>query len=95
MKIEIPSFSGNLVIESDWVYEVEKFFDMAYISEEKHVKFVAYKIKGGGAAWWEQLQITRRRQDTPPVMTGRRVKQLLQDRFLSPNYHQILYNQFK
>ena len=32
MKIEISSFSGNLDIESlDWVYEVEKFFDMAYV----------------------------------------------------------------
>jgi len=36
MKIEIPSFSGNPDIESflDWVYEVEKFFDMAYIPKE-------------------------------------------------------------
>ena len=53
MKIEIPSFSENLDIESllYWVYEVEKFFDMAYVPEEKHVKFMAYKLKKGAAAW--------------------------------------------
>ena len=64
MKVEIPSFSENLDIESflDWIYEVEKFFDMAYISEMKHVKFVTYKLKGGTTAWRDQLQITRRRK---------------------------------
>ena len=53
MKIEISSFSGNLDIESflDWVYEVEKFFDTTYVSEKKHVKFAANKLKGGEAAW--------------------------------------------
>ena len=53
MKIEIPFFSENLDIESflNWVYEVEKFFDMAYISEEKHVKFVTYELKEGATTW--------------------------------------------
>ena len=52
MKIEIPSFSGKLNIESflDWVNEVEKFFNMTYISKETHVKFVVYKLKGRAAA---------------------------------------------
>ena len=42
MKVEIPSFSGNLDIELflDWIYEVDTLFDMAYILIEKQVKFV-------------------------------------------------------
>jgi len=37
MKIDILSFSRNLDIKSflDWIYEVDKFFDMAYILMEK------------------------------------------------------------
>ena len=53
MEIEIPFFSENLDIKSflNWVYEVEKFFDMAFIPNEKHVKFVVYKFKRETAAW--------------------------------------------
>ena len=37
MKCDIPSFSGNIDIESflDWIYEVEKFFDMDYVPAKK------------------------------------------------------------
>jgi len=52
MNVEISSFSENLNIAFlNWIYEIEKFFDMAYVPKEKHVKFVTYKLKGGGAAW--------------------------------------------
>ena len=92
MKVESFSFSGNLDIESflDWIYEVEKFFNMTYVPTENQVKFIAYKFKGRAAAWWDQLQIIRKRQSKPPMMTCWRMKQLLQDRFLPPDYQQIL-----
>jgi len=64
----------------DWVYEVEKLFDTTYALKGKHVKFVAYTLKGGAVVWWDQLQITRRCHDKPSVMTSRRMKQL-QSRF--------------
>ena len=67
---------------------------MAYVPEEKHVKFVAYKLKGA-ATWWDLLQIIRRRQDKLLVMIWQCMKQLLQSRFLPPDYQHILYNQFE
>ena len=64
MKVDIPSFSGNLDIESflDWIYEVDKFFDMAYFLIEKQVKFAAYKLKGGAAARWDHLHVSQKCQ---------------------------------
>ena len=39
MKVEIPFISGNLDIESflDWIYEVDKFFDMNYVPMKKSI----------------------------------------------------------
>jgi hypothetical protein len=57
MKIDLPSFNGHLQIEDflDWVMEVERFFDYMSIREDRKVKLVAYKFKGGASAWWEKL----------------------------------------
>ena len=52
MKVELPSFNGNVSIELylDWVSEVEKFF-FYYMGtlDDKQVCLVAYKLKWG--AW--------------------------------------------
>ena len=39
MKVDIPSFSDNLDNEAfvDWIYEVDKIFDMPYVIQEKQV----------------------------------------------------------
>nr|DAD47805.1 TPA_asm: hypothetical protein HUJ06_017742 [Nelumbo nucifera] len=52
MKIELPTFNGQLHIEDflDWIHEVEKFFDFVETVETKKVKLVSYKPKGGAAA---------------------------------------------
>ena len=53
MKVELPSFNGNVSIEEylDWVSEVEKFFDYMDTADDKQVCLVAYKLKGGASAW--------------------------------------------
>ncbi|XP_020245285.1 uncharacterized protein LOC109823419 [Asparagus officinalis] len=97
MKVELPSFGGNFDIEAfmDWLYKVGKFFEMANMPEANQLKFVAYRLKGEAATWWDQTQNTRRRQGKQPVRVWRRMKQLLRARFLPPDYQQILYNQFE
>ena len=58
MKVELPSFNGNVSIEEylDWVNEMKKFFDYMGTTDEKEVCLVAYKLKGEASAWWDCVQ---------------------------------------
>ena len=49
MKVELPSFNGNVSIKKymDWISEVEKFFYYMGTVDDKQVCLVAYKLKGG------------------------------------------------
>ena len=57
MKVESPSFNGNVSIEEylDWVNEVVKIFDYMGIVDDKQVCLVAYKLKRGASTWWDHV----------------------------------------
>ncbi|XP_039122362.1 uncharacterized protein LOC120258941 [Dioscorea cayenensis subsp. rotundata] len=97
IKADLPFFSGNLDVEDflDWVAEVEKYFELMSIAEHLQVKYVAYKLRGGASAWWEQLQGKRRRQHKQPIRSWRRMKEALMFRFLPSDYDQILYQRYQ
>ena len=96
MKVEILLLVGILILNPSWIEFMRWRSSLTWLMFiEKQVKFVAYKLKRGAAAWWDQLQSTRRRQNKPSVMMWRLMKQLLKGRFLLPDYQQILYDQFK
>ncbi|XP_035547276.1 uncharacterized protein LOC108991242 [Juglans regia] len=65
------------------------------IPENQQVKLVAYKLRGGASAWWEQTQNNRRRQGKQPVRVWHKMKRLMRARFLPPDYEQLLYQQYQ
>nr|GEV65539.1 hypothetical protein [Tanacetum cinerariifolium] len=78
----------------DWLYEVDKFFDIMKVPEEEQVKVVAYKLRGGAGAWWQYEQDNRRAQGRRPVDTWMRMKRMIKGRFSLLDTEQILYQQY-
>jgi hypothetical protein len=68
MKVDLPSFDGHLHIEDflDWITEVEWFFEYISISEERKVKLVAYKFKGGASLGGKGYSYPRPRKGKGP-----------------------------
>ncbi|KAH7834911.1 hypothetical protein Vadar_020866 [Vaccinium darrowii] len=97
MNMDLPSFNGQLNIEDflDWLNEVERFFDYMDIEEEKKVKLVAYKLKGGASTWWEQLQLPRLWKNKTKIRSWHRMKHLMRACFLPPDYDQVLFHQYQ
>ncbi|XP_019168246.1 PREDICTED: uncharacterized protein LOC109163967 [Ipomoea nil] len=95
-KADLPCFNGNLNVEAflDWCYEVEKYFDMLDIPEDRQAKYVAHKLRGGAAAWWEVTQNNRRRQGKMAINTWRKMRKLMSGRFLPPDYQQQLFQRY-
>ena len=93
MKVELPSFNGNASIEEylDWVSEVEKVFYYMGIADDKQVCLVTYKLKGGASAWWDCVQLNRTRERKLKIRSWRRMKRLMADQFLPPDYQQKLF----
>ena len=49
--------------------EVETFFEVMEVPEDRRVPLVAYKLKGGAGAWCHRVQEERRLRGEPRVRT--------------------------
>ncbi|GJT82747.1 hypothetical protein Tco_1057089 [Tanacetum coccineum] len=81
VKAEIPNFVGNLDIEVvlDWLYEVDKFFEIMEVPEEEQVKVVSYKLRGGVRAWWQREQDNRRAQVKRLSFVHQEIQKIVKD----------------
>eukprot|EP00253_Pinus_taeda_P009358 PITA_09358 len=92
-KPEIPNYDGSLSADVllDWVSELDKYFENEEISEDKRVIFVATKLKGHAALWWDSVQADRRRMNKLPIRKWPRMVAKLKGRFLYKDYQVELY----
>ena len=93
LKVDIPSFNGGMGIEEflDWLADVDRFFDYMETPEDKRVRLVACRLKGGASAWWDRKQRAREREGRGRVRSWYRMRRMLMQEFLSPDYEQILF----
>ncbi|CAN0886041.1 hypothetical protein LINGRAHAP2_LOCUS15259 [Linum grandiflorum] len=96
VKTDIPLFYGTMRVDEflDWLVDVDRFFDLMGVPENKQVKMVAIRLKSIAASWWDKLVFQRQCQRKAPIRTWRRMKQLMLDRFLPNDYEKILYKMY-
>ncbi|CAN0917643.1 hypothetical protein LINGRAHAP2_LOCUS30429 [Linum grandiflorum] len=96
VKANIPLFYGTMRVDEilDWQIDVDRFFDIMGVPENKQVKMVAIRFKSIAALWWDKLVFHRQCQRKAPIKTWRRMKQLMLERFLPNDYEKILYKMY-
>ena len=95
MNFDLPSFSGHPHFEDflKWIMEVENFLEYMCIPENRMVKLVALKLKGGAFIWWEWLKLSQSREGKLPILA--KMKWLLNARFLPPDDYGIQREPFQ
>ena len=93
IKMKIPSFQGksNPDVYLEWEKKVELVFDCHNYSEEKKEKLAAVEFIDYAIIWWDQIILSRRRNNERPVGTWEEMKSIMRKRFVSSHYYRDLY----
>ncbi|KAL4590466.1 hypothetical protein LXL04_003396 [Taraxacum kok-saghyz] len=84
VKVEVPDFEGKADpdVFLDWLQTVER------------VKFVALKLRKYASLWWENVKKKRVQEGRSKVVTWDKMKKLLRENFLPPNFRQEAFLEY-
>ena len=58
IKVEAPTFDGRLdpIVFTDWVREMDHFFEWHQLSDDKKIRFVKMKLIGRAKLFWQSIE---------------------------------------
>ena len=64
-KPELSTYDGSLTAEhlTDWISELDKYFEYDEIEEDKRVRLAVIRLKGHASLWRDSVQAERRRKN--------------------------------
>jgi hypothetical protein len=97
IKMKIPSFQGKNDLEAylEWEKKVELIFECHNYSEEKTVKLAVIEFTDYAIIWWDQLVMSRRRNQERPIETWEEMKAIMRRRFVPSHYCRELYQKLQ
>ncbi|GJZ47070.1 reverse transcriptase domain-containing protein [Tanacetum coccineum] len=100
VKVDIPDFEGKSHPDEfiDWLYTVERVFDIKNLSGQQKVKLIAIKLKKNASIWWEHVIKQHNREGKPKIVSWKKMKKKLMAKILAVQYRQeafIEYHNFK
>ena len=92
----IPYFNGYFNIRNflSWIWDIENFFEIEDVPEEKMVKMASLKLAGHVADWWYDLQAHRRRQGKDRVRSWWKMKLLIMRRYYTSDHEWYLFREY-
>ena len=95
-KIEAPTFDGCLDpwVFTDWLRQMDKFFDYYHWAENKKVRYARMKLVGRADLFWEDFEDTLRRRHEPPITDWLEMKGVLSRNYLPSTYRSSLLKEW-
>ena len=92
VKVEAPTFDGCLDpwVFTDWLRQMEHFFEWYNWAENKKVRFAKMKLIGRAQLYWDEITNNLTRRQEPPISDWLKMKQVLSRNYLPTTYKSTL-----